>query len=260
MTPTASTLSWAAVGALAGLPLVGARVVCWSRGTGKQFPVVEEMHRLQLQIVTPWFSRMNRGHVVAMMVFEVVPVLLLLLPAAQGVLSTWGGSLLNVLDPMPLSQTNDVALGQGAWEAREFLLRTAGLLLTAAIAAAGRGMELSPGEDEYEVIQTAMENADRYYRVMAMDVRNRGADADRAALAFKCVAQVWLETRSDASLLAAVLVFADVMYLGGLWYFTGNLAAPVVAALTSSYVDYHYLHEAVEEKLAKSSDSSSGRA
>ena len=99
-----------------------------------------------------------------------------------------------------------------------------------------------------------------------MDVDNRGADADRASTAFKAVAQVgleairqetpllcilmltspsqvYIETRSGLAFCAGAISFSDVIYLGGLWYVSGNLAAPVVAALAANWVDFNYLHQ-----------------
>jgi hypothetical protein len=57
-----------------------------------------------------------------------------------------------------------------------------------------------------------------------------------------CALQVYLDTRSDATLLAAAIAGIDVMYLGGLWYVTGDLAAPAAAALAVNWVEYGNLH------------------
>lgn len=252
---TSTSLCWAAVGGLASLPLVALRLWSWNRAAYKLLPVLDDMHRQQLQIVTPWFMRMNRLHVAAMMALEVLPMTLLLLPAAQGVLIAWSGSLLQLLNPFLSNDGAGMGMGDGTQQAGEMAVRAAGLVLTAAFTATGRGMELSMSEEEYEVIETATDNADRYYRLMAMDVHSRGTDADRAALAFKCVAQVYLDMRSDAALLAGAITFMDIMYFGGLWYLTGNLAAPAVAALAANWVDYFHYHQVVEEQGAKGKDS-----
>ncbi len=37
------------------------------------------------------------------------------------------------------------------------------------------------------------------------------------------------------------------MFLGGLWYLSGNLAAPAVAALATNSVDYFHLHQLTRE-------------
>ncbi len=87
------------------------------------------------------------------------------------------------------------------------------------------------------------------------------AEASRAAEAFRFVAQAWLQTKDEASLLAGVITAVDVLALGGLWYGTGNLAAPVLAALAINAVDYWHLHNAVlrkEAKVARHSGSGSG--
>lgn len=239
------TFSWAAVGALAVLPLVGLRMWSWTPDASKSLPALEDMHHTQLQIVTPWFHRMSGAHVAVMMALEVLPMTLLLLPAAQGVVAALSTSIspgIVLLGPEGMDGIDAFA------NSHALAIRLGGLLLTAAVAGVVQGMELSLSEEEYEVVQTAVDNSDRYYRLVAMDVKARGADADRASLAFKCVAQVYLETRSDASLLAGAITFMDVLFLGALWYSAGmSMAAPAVAALAMNSVDYYYLHQACEQ-------------
>ncbi len=70
---------------------------------------------------------------------------------------------------------------------------------------------------EYEVVWTAIDNADRYYRVMATGVQSKAADAERASAAFKAVAGVFLQNRAEVSRAAALVTFLDVMLLGGTW-------------------------------------------
>jgi len=253
-TLSVDSLYMAAVGALAGLPLVALRVWSWSPAAAKSVPALEDMHASQLQLVAPWFMRMSRAHIFVMMALEVLPLTMLLLPAAQGAIEASSQMYTQMLHPMGL----DAALSDGGGDSHMLLTRIAGLVVMSGVAAVGRGLELSITEEEYEVVQTAVDNADRYYRVMSMDMRNRGEDAERAALAFKCVSQAYLETRSDASLVAGAISFLDVMYLGALWYLTGDLAAPAVAALAANWVDYHNLHQAVQQKEEKLAGGSGG--
>lgn len=290
-----ASVSWAALGALAGLPLVWLKQWSWSPAATQSLPALEDMHRTRLQMVAPWLQRMSRAHVAAVMACEVLPMTLLLLPAAQSVIAAWS-SVAASLPPLgPAVQ--ETAAGGG--EPRETLVRLVGLLLTATLAAICQGTELSPSEEEFEVsaaslplplpllphccclatllrlvqsvlpataslyahlqhrlppsfvpvqvIQAAVDNSDRYYRLTTMSVGSRQEDAEHAALAFRCVSQVYLETRGDAALLAGAFTFLEVLFLGGLWYLAGmNVAAPAAAAMAIASVDYYHLHQAVE--------------
>ncbi len=64
-------------------------------------------------------------------------------------------------------------------------------------------------------------------------------------------AQAWMQTKADASLLAGLLAALDVAALGLLWYGTGNLAAPALAALALNGVDFWHLHGEVLRAEAK---------
>ncbi|KAG1670993.1 hypothetical protein FOA52_014383 [Chlamydomonas sp. UWO 241] len=239
------SLAWAGGGLVAGLPLVALRAWTWTPAASKVLPVVDDMHRSQMQVVAPWFTGMDRVHVVIMMAMEVLPLTLLLLPAAQGVvqgIAQLYAQVAGAVDPSLLPDVSAVDSVSGNLDAGVLVTRLVGLAATAGVAGAARGMELSISGDEYDAVSSAMENSDRYYRLTAMDVRSRKEDGDRASLAFRAVAQVYLDTRSDATILAAGLAAVDVMYLGGLWYATGNLAAPAAAALAVNWVEYGNLH------------------
>ena len=80
------TLEAAAIGAVAAVPLVGLRVWSWGPAAFKTLPILEDMHQIQLEVVKPYLQGMGRGHVALMMALEVLPLTLLLLPAAQGVI------------------------------------------------------------------------------------------------------------------------------------------------------------------------------
>lgn len=60
-----------------------------------------------------------------------------------------------------------------------------------------------------------------------------------------------MQTKADASLLAGLLAALDVAALGLLWYGTGNLAAPALAALALNGVDFWHLHGEVLRAEAK---------
>lgn len=146
-----ASMSWAAVGALAGLPLVWLKQWSWSPAATQSLPALEDMHRTRLQIVAPWLQRMSRAHVAAVMACEVVPMTLLLLPAAQSVIAAWS-SVAASLPPLgPAVQEAAATTAATGAEPRETMVRLAGLLLTATLAAIGQGTELSPSEEEFEV-------------------------------------------------------------------------------------------------------------
>lgn len=97
---------------------------------------------------------------------------------------------------------------------------------------------------------------------MAADVHTSPAEAARAAEAFRFVAAAWLQTRGEAAALAGAITAADVLAQGGLWYATHNLAAPAIAALAVSAVDYWHMHTAVlkRERRLTGTGGGSGRA
>jgi len=126
------------------------------------------------------------------------------------------------------------------------LHRMLGLLATGLLAGVACGTELSISCKQHAAVSTAMRNADRHYRLASSGARGSSGDGGAAAaLAFRSVAQVYLEVRSDASLLAAALAVTDVAYLGTLWYACGDLSASAAAALLVNWVDYAHLHDAV---------------
>ena len=56
-----------------------------------------------------------------------------------------------------------------------------------------------------EVVETAMANADRYYRVMTSS-----KEAEESTRAFKAVSQAWLERQQESSNLAAIMASLEV--------------------------------------------------
>ena len=107
-----------------------------------------------------------------------------------------------------------------AKQAHSLLVKSTGLLLTAGVVSIGQvkgfldsaviringsgsgqssllsllfpsqALELSLSVEEVEVLETAVENADRFYRVQWKGMDSSDADAERAADAFKAVSQV----------------------------------------------------------------------
>ena len=82
------SVEMAAVGALASFPLAALRWWSWSGMAAKVLPALDDVHASQLQHQVPWATQMSFQQVLVMMVLEVVPVTLLLFPAAQGGIAT----------------------------------------------------------------------------------------------------------------------------------------------------------------------------
>lgn len=94
-----------------------------------------------------------------------------------------------------------------------------------------------------EVVATAMQNADRYYRVMTSSMNGTTKDPDNAAKAFKAVASQWLQQRQQACTVLAVLTAGEVLFLGLLWRLTGDMAAPLTAATMMTAVECAFVRK-----------------
>ncbi|KXZ44641.1 hypothetical protein GPECTOR_64g135 [Gonium pectorale] len=246
--PNVETLTAAATGAAVALPLAALRMWSWTPAAAQAVPALQDVHDGQLELHRPWLASMGRGQVLTMMALEVLPLTLLLFPAGQAGIKAG------------VAMYGQLISGAGL-QSQEVYLSALALVLTALVCGVGRSLELSVSEEEYDLVQTAAKNADRYYRTVATDVHTSPAEASRAAEAFRFVAQAWLQTRGEASLLAGAITAADVLALGCLWYATGNLAAPAVAALALNAVDTWQLHSLVlrrEAKVARHNGSGSG--
>lgn len=96
----------------------------------------------------------------------------------------------------------------------------------------------------------------RYYRLMATQSSSSDSssssalsqelEAARAALAFKAVAVCWREQEGEVMRLCVTQQVLDFLYLGALWYVTGDMTAPCVAALLANAVDYHEMWTAIQ--------------
>ncbi|GFR40409.1 hypothetical protein Agub_g962 [Astrephomene gubernaculifera] len=245
--PSLETLHAAGIGAAVALPLTALRLWTWTPAAAKALPALQDVHAGQLEVHRPWLSCMGRGQVLTMMALEVLPATMLLFPAGQAAIMA------------AVAMYGHLISGAGMESgSQETYLTALALVLTAAASGVGRSLDLSVSDEEYETVQAAAQNADRYYRTVAADVHTSPADASRAAEAFRFVAQAWLQTRGEASLLAGLLSAVDVLLLGALWHGTGNLAAPAVAALALNAVDYWQLHSSVLGREAKVAQGGSG--
>ncbi|GFH28686.1 uncharacterized protein HaLaN_27222, partial [Haematococcus lacustris] len=107
------------------------------------------MHLAQLQTLSPWLAHLTTWHVALLLVVETVPPTMLLLPAAQGGLTAAVG-----LYSTAFSQVDTAAAAPDA------TVQLGCLLLTAAVAAMGKGLELGVTDSEFEVVQQALDNSD----------------------------------------------------------------------------------------------------
>ncbi|EFN54080.1 hypothetical protein CHLNCDRAFT_136198 [Chlorella variabilis] len=230
---SADSLRAAAVGGAAAAPLVALKALLWSEAARREMPFLEDIHKAQVvDAFKPMLSNLNGAQTAALLASEVVPGVLILLPATTGGITK------------SLQMYCDMAGSQ----APDFLPGILALLITASIAGVGKIAETSVTLEEYEVVRNALENADRYYRLTAMDRDSTPADAQRAADAFKNVAFTWIARNQVAVRFAAGLGALEVIYLGVLWQQTGDLAAPMVAALGAAAVDFAHIRRHVPAK------------
>jgi hypothetical protein len=212
----------AAIGGAAAVPLVALKLLIWSEQARQQWDVLDDIHRKQVEAFKPLMCNLSSAQMLLLLATEVVPGMLILLPA------TTGG----------ITKALEMYSGMAQVTLPEFLPGVLALCITALIAGAGKVAETSVSIEEYEVVEEALENADRFYRLTAVGPNSSPAEAQRAAEAFRSVALLWLARNQVATRAAGILGAAEIFYLGVLWQCTGDLAAPMVAALGSAAVDF----------------------
>lgn len=230
------SLQSAALGAALSAPLALFRWWTWTGDAYQRVGAMDDMHRALMEQSRPWLSGLGKQHVAVILAAEVLPVLFLLLPAAQGGIT------------LSLGMYSELLTNVAGLELPEGVGAALALLFTAAVAGVGKAHEINVSTEQYSRVKTAVDNADRFYRVMAMDVHARGQSADQASLAFKAVSVAWLRSKEAAAQLAGAIAFFDVIWYGTIWYCTQDLTAPAVAALLVQSVDYNNMHEAVHRK------------
>ncbi|KAL4440328.1 hypothetical protein ABPG75_003329 [Micractinium tetrahymenae] len=220
-----ASLHAAAVGGAAAAPLVGVKALLWSETARRELPFLEDINRAQVDAFRPVMANLNTAQTAVLVASEVVPGLLILLPAATG-------GIAKVLE-----MYGDLAGAQ----LPAFLPHVLALMVVSSIAGISKVAETSVSLEEYEVVRDAVDNADRYYRLMSMNRDTTPADAERAANAFRAVALTWMARNQVAVRFAAALGALEVVYLGVLWQVTGDLSAPLVAAMGASAVDFAHI-------------------
>lgn len=212
----------AAVGGAAAAPLVALKWLLWSEQARRQWDFLDDIHRVQVEAFRPLMCNLSSAQTLLLLATEVVPSMLILLPA------TTGG----------IAKALEMYSGMAQVTLPDFLPSVLALCTTALIAGAGKVAETSVSIEEYEVVQEALENADRFYRLTAVGLDSSPADAERAAEAFRSVALLWMARNQVATRASGLIGAAEIFYLGALWQLTGDLAAPMVAALGSAAVDF----------------------
>lgn len=222
------------IGLLAAKPLAAVKLWSWTPDGEKSFPVLQHLHSHQVKQSKPWLSDLTLAQVLTVMLAETIPPLFLLFPASQAAVTC----LLTVSDamvnPFPSGCPVPAELVAGGT-----------LAITAALSGLVASSEYAVTDAEYQVVDSAVANADRYYRVMAADLASSGTDVASASSAFKSVAVSWVESRMEAAKAATTSVLLTTVYLGILYNITHDMTAPLVAACLAGGVDYVNMYRCV---------------
>jgi hypothetical protein len=219
------SLRAALIGGAAALPLVAIKGFLWSDKAHSTLPFLEDVQQQQINEFQPILYQLNPAQTVLVMGSEVIPGLLILLPAATG-----GCRKL-------LEMYFDLS-GVETTAAHNPFATVASVSIAALLVAGSKLVELSPSAEEYDTVTDALDNADRYYSLVGQGRDSNAVDAQSNAAAFRAVAVTWLARRQVAARFAAVLATLEVIFLGTLWQYTGDFAAPLVAGLASAAVDF----------------------
>lgn len=219
------SLHAAAIGGAVALPLVALKAGMWSEWAIDHLPFLEEVHQSQMNEFQPLLHRLSTVQTLIVVGSEVIPGLLILLPAATGGIAKTIQvycSLAGIDPPQSISQA--IALG-----------------IAALLAAFAKVLELGPSSEEFETVKNSLDNADRFYRVVGVGKDTVAIDTKRNADAFKNVAITWLARKQVAARFAAALSASEVIFLGILWHVTGDFSAPLTAGVALAAVDFAFI-------------------
>ena len=229
------SLRAAGLGGIAALPVALAKSLLWSDKARSYLPFLEEIQTRQigdfqaiLYELNPWQSAVILGS-------EVIPGLLILLPAVIGGISKTVDTYFSL------------SLGPGVPSSSPDPLSDAiAISIAALILGLAKLLELTPSEEEFQTVKDALDNSDRFYQIVGLG-ESRDAlastvtskdDARTNAAAFRAVALTWLARRQVAARFAAALAAVEVVVLGAVWNVTGDFTAPCVVGLASAAVDF----------------------
>ena len=217
------------VGLAVSVPLVIFRQSLWSDDARRQLPFVEDIQSRMVEEFRPILSGMNLTQSMMVMVFEVVPTVLLVIPA-------FTGGVAKLLEMYRTSLPVYVP---------ETIPPIVGLAVASLLSGVSKIIDESALPEEYDVIKDALDNADRYYSVMGGPGEEK---LDRKA-AFEVVALTWLARRQVAARFAGAVSAFEVFYLGLLWLETDDLTAPMMAAFAITAVDFWNIHQKLSSSL-----------
>ena len=216
-----SSLKAAAIGALVSIPLCVFKNALWSDAAHKELPFLQELQKTQVDDFKPILSGLSLTQSGIIMACEVVPTILIVFPS-------FVGGIMNMLEMY--RRTSDGIQNS----VPDTIPPLVALTIVSLLSGISKLIDQGPSPEEYDVIKDALDNADRYYKVMA----GPGENNEGSREAFKNVALLWLARRQVAARFAAAVSSFEIFYLGLLWLETGDLTAPMVAALALNAVDF----------------------
>ena len=223
-----STVVAALTGALVSVPLAVFKNALWTEDADAQLPFLKELQRTQINDFTPILTGLSPVQCAIILACEVVPTVFIVYPAFVGGIT----SMLEGYRAGSEALANSVP---------ETLPPLVALSIVALLSGVSKLIDQGPSPEEYDVIKDALENADRYYKVMAGPGENNKSSEE----AFKSVSLMWLARRQVSARFAGALSSFEIFYLGMLWLETGDLAAPLVAALALNAVDFVKVYDAL---------------
>lgn len=246
------------MGVLAAAPLVLLTAVSWIPDVKKTLPLVQEFHEGQVDVHTPLLSGMTQSQMALSAMAAAFSIELLVLPGMfqhvrflQAIVTQLHGILQSDL---MLTIQDGVAKMSIPNDSMSVLMA---LGLAACVAAGGEAaLHLGKlSQKEADVVQEAINNADRYYRVMSMNTDTSAQDAETAAQAFKQEASAWLNRHKRVALMAAGWNVLMTMYLGAVYMYCDNFTTPAVAGMLATLAQWYFLYGQVN-KLPVSEDGS----
>lgn len=149
-----ASLSWhsllaALTGAAAAVPLVAYKHLSWSREAHLEYPTISALHKALVDCTKPWLTGMSRRQLAVHVLLDTLPVLFLMLPAAQAGLTS------------SFAWTSDAigrSTGLGLPEEVGFVLA---LFMTALVSGAVKSTELMADPEQVLAVGDAVANADR---------------------------------------------------------------------------------------------------
>jgi hypothetical protein len=216
-----SSLKAAGIGALASVPLCVFKNALWSDTAHKELPFLQELQKTQMDDFKPILSGLSFTQTGIIMACEVIPTILIVFPA-------FVGGIMNMLEMY--RQASDGIQNS----VPETIPPLVALTIVSLLSGISKLIDQGPSPEEYDVIKDALDNADRFYKVMA----GPGENNESSKEAFKNVALLWLARRQVAARFAGAVSSFEIFYLGLLWFETGDLTAPMIAALALNAVDF----------------------